>query len=341
MLISVPPEHQLPRTALGMALSYMLSSAVHVATALGIADLLSSGPKTALELAQATGTHASSLERMMRALVASGLFVLEDSRFALNDVAEPLRSDVPNSVRHYVLNAHVPWQVRSWQEMLTSIRTGAPAFDHLMGKPVFKYLDENPEESRRFDAVMQTHTLATVQPLMAACTFEAGSRILDIGGGDGTFLQALLRVNPACRGTTFDAPRVIEAARQRPVEPDIADRFELVSGDFFESVPAGYQVHLLKHVLHDWDDERAVKILHNCSRALPSGGRVLIVEMVMQPNERRPFAAMVDVGIMLISGGRERTEQEFSELCREAGGLLPQEMLPGDGPVRVFVAARE
>jgi len=311
---ALPPGLQLYQMAIG----HYVSRALDLAARLGIADLLGAGPLPAAELAAKTDTNAAALRRVLRLLASVGVFNEEnDGRFALTPLGELLRSDVPGSARASVmLFAGVGIQ-DSWKELEYCVRTGQPAFRKLAPEgDAFSRMD--PTQQKVFDDAMATFAPATAAALAAAYDFSQFGTLIDVGGGNGAILIGLLSANPGLRGIVFERPSAAERARRKLTESGFAGRCQVVAGDFFEAVPEGADAVLLKHVIHDWDDEKATAILDNCHRALKPGAKLLIAEGVYPPRidtslESRGAAAN-DVNMLVVAGGRQRSEQEFRSL---------------------------
>ena len=323
---------------LGQMISgYWVSQAIYVAAKLELADKLASGPKTISELARATNTHADSLFRMLRALASVGIFRLNEAeKFELTSLAEGLRKDVPGSQwamavmmgeEHY----------RAYGELMYSVRTGRAAFEHVYGLPVFEYLGTKPQQAALFDAAMTSiHGQETGQ-MAAAYDWASLDVLADIGGGNGTTLIGLLQANPSLQGILFDLPHVVDRARSAVEKAGLGQRCLLTGGSFFESVPAGADAYLLRHIIHDWDDSRAITILSNCRKQLRDGGRVLIVESVITPGNEPAFAKWLDLTMLTIPEGRERTEAQYEQLL-SAAGLKLTRVVPTAGEISVLEA---
>src|SRR5437868_3353470 len=267
-----------------MVLGCLVSQAVCVAAKLGVADLLAEGPKGAGELAEATGAHERSLYRLLRTLASVGVFrELPGRRFELTPMAEALRSDAPGSLRDAAIFMGEEWHWRVWGHTIESVRTGGPAWERAHGSEVFPWLAAHPDESAVFDRAMTSFSNLATAAVVKAYDFSGFDTLVDVAGGHGFMLSEILRANPSLRGVLFDQPHVIEGAREFVASKGLAGRCEPAGGDFFESVPAGADAYVMKHIIHDWDDERAVLILKNIARAMRDGGRVLLVEMVLPP----------------------------------------------------------
>jgi hypothetical protein len=324
----LPPPAQLMVLATG----YFTARAVYVAARLGIADLLAGRTRDADDLARATDTHAPTLYRFLRALAAAG--VLEhtaDDRFALTAVGGALRADAPDSVRAGVLMFHHPMFWRSWEELLYSVRTGRPALDQVFGQPVFEYLATTPDAAAAYDGGMTGLNKALIPAIVAAGDFTRFDVIVDVAGGHGSLLAAVLAAAPRARGVLVDLPHVTAVARRTFAERGLADRTEVVTGSMFESVPAGGDAYVLKWILHDWDDAACVSILGNVRAAIRPEGRLLIVDRVLPERAAASLALrtamMADLLMLVHLTGRERTEREFRGLL-EASGFRLERVLP-------------
>jgi hypothetical protein len=318
----MPPPFALYRMITG----FYLSQAIYVMARLGIADFLSEGPLDTEELAQRSKTHVQSLGRVLRLLVAAGLF-MEDNwgRFALTPIGDHLRAGAPQSMQSVALLFGGITQ-RAWSDLLYSVETGEPAFRRVFGQDSFAYMAEHPEEAANFDAAMGAFTTQITTAVAAAYDFSGFRRVVDVGGGNGALLIGILRTHPSLRGTLFDLPQVVERARLRLREIGLSDRCEAVGGDVFVEVPGGADAYLLKHVIHDWDDDRALAILRNCRKAMSAGAKLLIIEGVYPPridqSEASRGAAANDVNMLVCTGGRQRSEAEFRRLYTAAGFVL-------------------
>jgi SAM-dependent methyltransferase len=319
-----------------LATAHYHSQALYVAATLGVADLLADGPRSHDELARATGTHAPSLRRVLRLLAAIGVFAEEpDGRFALTPVGSFLRSG-PGSFRAMARLFGGPLVWGAWGDLLTTVRTGEPAIERVFGAGSFEYLERHPEEGAVFDEAMGAFTAMIAVGVAAAYDFSSLRAVVDVGGGEGALLTGILRAHPGLRGTVFDLPRLAEGARRRIGAAGLGDRCEFVGGDFFAAVPAGFDAYILKHVIHDWDDERARRILENVRRAAAPAARVLIVEGVypprIEPSAEARGAAANDVNMLVCTGGRQRSEAEFGALYAASGFRLTRIAPTAGGP---------
>lgn len=297
---------------------FRVTQAIHVAATLRIPDLLADGPRSVDELAESAGADSTALYRLLRALAAVGIFQEDgDRRFSLTPLSERLRSDVPASLRDWALLMGRPYFWRSWGNLEHSIRTGENAFRSLHGTDVWAWRAGEPEESAIFDGAMKALTGAANQAILDAYDFGQFGTIVDVGGGNGALLASILGEHPAARGILFDQPHVVDKAGD--VLKPVADRVETVAGSFFESVPAGGDAYVLKMIIHDWDDDEAATILHACREAMPAGAKVLVIERILAPPNEGAEGKFSDLNMLVMPGGRERTEAEFEALFDLAG----------------------
>ena len=324
------PELPPARQVLQMTFAYSLSRCVYVAAKLGIADLLAAGRKTVDELAAATATNADALYRILRALASNGVFIETEPRlFGLTPLAETLRDDAAESIRAVVLfwGDHLHDSV--YAELEYSVRTGKRAFDHVFGRPPFEYLKDNPADAAVFNRAMSSFSSTQVPAIAEAYVFGRFGSVADIGGGLGHLLRGILNHYPGPKGILFDLPETVAQAKDIP-----ADRCSIVSGSFFDSVPAA-DAYVLKHIIHDWDDESARRILENCRRSISPNGRLLTIEMILPPMNEPGFAKLLDIEMLLIHGGRERTADDFRALYAASGFELT-EVIPTRSPVAII-----
>jgi len=300
-----------------LAIGGWFTQAIYVAAELGIADFLIDGPRTVEELAECTDTNGDALYRVLRALASAGVFAEdEDCRFSLTPISEHLRSDVLNSLRAFGIMAGAEFY-QSWGSLLYSVQTGRQGFDKTFGRPFFQYMTEHPDRHAVYDAAMMVHGIAETEPMLDAYDFSAFETVIDVGGGNGLMLAAILNRYPSVKGILFDLPAVVDRAKETISDLDLSDRCRIVGGDFFTSVPSA-DVYVLRHIIHDWDDDDAVSILRNCRNAMNPEGRILLVETVIPPTNEPCFGKWLDL-MMLIVGGRERTEEQYRRLLTRAG----------------------
>jgi hypothetical protein len=321
-----------PATLLQMMTGYWVSQALHVAAKLGIADLLADGPVDCEDLAAATDTHAPSLQRVLRALASVGVFTeVSPGSFALTPLAELLRTETPGSMRALAI-MYAEEQYRAWGGLLHSVRTGEMAFDHQFGMGYFEYLAQHPEADRVFNEAMTGWTHQLVGAVMDTYDFSPFKTIVDVGGGYGALLTAILRSNPGTRGVLFEQPHVVASAEEQLVAAGVADRCTFVGGDFFAAVPTGGDAYVLSQILHDWDDERCVAILGQCRRVMPDHGKLLVVELVLPEGDEPFLGKWLDLHMLVLLGSRERTAAEYDTLFRAAGFKLARVVPTPPGP---------
>jgi ubiquinone/menaquinone biosynthesis C-methylase UbiE len=327
---ALPPQLQMIQYITG----FWMSRAVYVAAKLGIADLLQSGPKTAEELAQATSTHAPSLYRIMRALTSAGLFQRAADRFALTPLSETLITSAPESVRWFIISELGQEHYPAWGNLMHSVKTGEIAFDNAFGKDIWKYFAENPEDAAVFNDSMSGMTAAANEAITSVYDFSTFKKVVDIGGGHGGLITSILKKNPEAKGVLFDAPVVIEGARAKLESAGVADRCEAIGGDFFKDVPEGGDAYIMKWIIHDWEDQKAITILKNCRKHMQPNNRLIIVDCVVPDNDAPDFSKTFDLNMLVMTGGKERTEREFAQLL-EAAGFKLLRTIPTDVPTSI------
>jgi hypothetical protein len=323
-----------------MVSGYWTSQSLYTAAALGIADHLVNGPRTAEQLAAATKTNAKALYRLLRALASIQVFS-EDSQgqFSLTPLANQLRSDVPNSQRSLVMmmgDEH--YQV--WGQLTEAVRTGDTMFEKVYGKPVFDFLGQHPEKGKMFDEAMTGIHGQETQAVLDAFDMSDIRVLADVGGGNGSTLIATLKKYPQMQAILYDLPQVIERARPRFAGAGLLDRCQLIAGSFFDKIPAGADAIFMRHIIHDWDDQECETILRNCHAALPANGRVLLIESVIPAGNDFHFAKFLDLTMMLIPGGQERTEAEYRRLY-DATGFKLARIVPTASDVQVIEARKK
>lgn len=305
-------------------MNLVVGRCLFVAAELDVATLLRDGPRAVDDLARETGAHPDALYRVLRALSAVGYFEERAGRhFATTRLSECLRGDAPGSMRASVRYAGADWLMGSWGDMLTTLRTGRTYAENAHGTGFFASFDHEPARRVTFDAAMTSMSAMAVPAIAAVCDLAEVRSIADLGGGEGGLLAALLQKAPAARGTLFDLPAVIaREPRGALCEADVAARVTRVAGDFFAAVPEGHDLYVLKWILHDWRDADAGRILRAVRAAMPVRGRLLVVEMLVGAPNRFSPAAIADVGMLNLTGGRERTAEEFRALLEGSGFSL-------------------
>lgn len=329
------PQGGTPVSLMPLITGYMPSRVVHVSAQLGIADLLADGPKTADTLAWETSTHAASLRRLLRALASIGLVEeIEPSRFSLTATGAQLRSNVPGSMRNLALMFGGERAWRSWGELLHSVRTGESATRHVFGVGSFEYLAANPEQAVIFNEAMAELTRQVTQALISNYDFSRFRKLVDVGGGNGAMIAALVGATPDLHGVVFDLPSGSAEASRKLADAHVEARCEVVTGDFFREVPKGADAYILKSVIHDWNDDESLAILKNCRIAMHEKSTLLLVERIMPEVMERSLnqqrMAMIDINMLAMPGGQERSEAEYRALLANAGFVLTQvKPLPG------------
>jgi precorrin-6B methylase 2 len=301
---------------------FALSQCVHAAAALGIADCLEDGPKTCDELAEITGSHPASLRRLMRVLAGVGVFIEDESgRFGLTPLGELLRTDAEDSMRAEVLHMLNPSSWAPWGQLLQSVRTGQATFPEIFGEDVWAYRSRRPEIGDVFDAMATAMSKQQASAILERLDLSNVGRIVDVGGGTGELMAHILAHKTSLRGVLFDRPHVVAGAGKILETAGVQGRCQMVSGDFFVEVPKGGDLYLLKAIIHDWNDDKAKAILRNCRQAMSSHARIVLVESVLDPAESAAGNFM-DLHMLVIHGGKERTSAEFRALYEESGFRL-------------------
>lgn len=320
---------------------YMASQALALAAELKIADLIHDGVDTSAALAQATGSHEPSLHRMLRMLAAVGITTEpEPGRFGLTEVGDQLRSDSPDSLWAFTRFFTDQALFTSWQSVGHSVRTGECAFDQVHGKNAYVYLSEQPELSALFNHAMSQESRISAGQVAAGIDFADVKTVVDIGGGDGTLLSAILGAHPHLDGVVFDSPSGVAEAGDVLAKAGLSDRCEVQAGDFFESVPAGGDLYIIKSVFQDWDNEPAKAILRTCRAHMPAGATLLIVGSVLTDTAStdEPVMFLTDANMLVTAGGRERTESEFRTMLAETGFAVESVARGAAGPLSIIKA---
>jgi hypothetical protein len=298
---------------------YRVTQLLYAAVKLGIADLLAGGLQAVDELAATVGTQPDALYRALRALASLGVFrEVSPRRFALTPLAELLRTDHPHSLCATVLFQGEE-AYRAWGELPYSLRTGAPAFDHAYGMSHFDYLAQHADASAVFNRTMSENTARSVTAIVSAYAFPESGVVVDVGGGHGAFLAAVLQAHPGLRGVLFDQPHVVAGAVPTLAAAAVVERCVRVEGDFFTPpLPAG-DLYLLRQVIHDWDDARSIAILRSCTEAMAQDGKILVIEALIPPGNDPSPVKFLDLQMLIMTGGRQRTEEEYRQLYAAAG----------------------
>jgi hypothetical protein len=321
-----PPAPLPPQMAvMQMATSHWVSQSIYVAAKLGIADLLAAGAKPYQELATATQTNPAALFRLLRALASLGIVSEgEPGCFAIATLGEYLRSDRADSLQAMaIMNGEEHY--RAWGDLLYSVQTGENAFERIYERPIFEYLGQNPSAAETFDRAMTSYSSLEIPAIVASYDFSGIHTLVDVAGGVGSLLLAILAANPQMQGILFDLEAVIDRAKPLVAQSDAASRCQLATGDFFTSVPTGGDAYILKHIIHDWGDDAALAILTACQVAMPVGAKLLLAEQVIPPGNEPFVGKLLDLNMLVMcQGGCERTEAEYRDLLDRAGFDLTQ-----------------
>lgn len=316
MTPELPPSAQM----MDMLFGFALSRSISVAAQYGIADHLKDGPQSAEALAAATGLHARSLYRMLRALAGAGIFAEDnEKRFSLTPLGDLLRSDAPESLRSFAAFIANDVGFQTWANLPHSLQTGERAFDHTHGAFYFDWLVQHPEHGKIFNDAMTSMSLGSGQAVVAGYDFTGIGKLVDVGGGHGQLLAAILQKYPMMQGVLYDAPQVVSQAGPVLEAAGVADRCEVIGGDFFQSVPAGGDAYIMKHIVHDWSDDECVTFLSHCREGMNPGGKMLVAEMILPPANVPAASKLLDLEMLLFMTGCERTESEYQSLLERAG----------------------
>jgi len=297
----------------------IIATSLALAAELGIADLLADGPRSSEELAQATSTHPRSLYRLLRLLCSVGVFTeTQTDSFAQTPLSECLRAGVRGSMRSWLRMIGLKVRYHTHAEALYSVKTGEPAFKRVTGMEFFDYLAAHTDEGEIFNQAMNDMGQVVAAAVAQSYDFSGIGKIIDVGGGHGTLIAAVLQKYPQMSGILFDSPHVAERARESIASAGLAHRCEVVGGDFFKSVPAGCDAYLLRWIIHNWDHERAITVLRNCRQAMGERGRLLLIESVIPTGNEIHPGKFLDYIMLTTLPGRERTEEEYASLLREA-----------------------
>jgi hypothetical protein len=316
-----PPQVDPAQIIFQLATGYILSAALQTAVRLGIADLLANGPRTSGDLASATKTNEDALYRVLRALAMVGVFQESDGRrFALTPSSDLLRKD-RHAMYDMALWISSPFHFRVYANTIDAVRTGTPGVEKAFGMPVFEYLARDPELSEIFNNAMTSFSETVAPAVLEVYDFSGIGVLVDVAGGHGRILTSILQKYPAMRGILMDIDHVIAGAHAKIAAMNLQDRCEAVAGDFFKAVPPGGDAYIMKHIIHDWDDERASVILRNIRTALDGKpkGKVILLEAIIQPGSGPDLMKLMDLEMLMMPGGRERTAEEFRALFTRSG----------------------
>lgn len=336
--MSEPHDLPPPAHVFGLITGMWAAQAAATCASLGIPDVLAHGPKSAEEVAKALSLHAGATYRLLRGVASVGVLrKTEDGRFALTPVGNLLRKDVPGSMRSLLIAEMAPGHWLPWAELAHSVRTGEPAAPKTLGMDAWAYYRAHPEEERHFSQGMTGISAMAIEAVLASYSFTGAKRIVDVGGAHGGFLTAVLKRETGAKGVLFDQPQVVESAGPTLEATGVAPRVERVGGDFFKDVPAGGDMYLLKHILHDWNDAECVAILERVRAAMAPGAKVVVVEMLIAEDGPPSPAPLMDLNMLVMLTGRERTAEEFGALFAKAG-LRLSGVTPTHSPMAVIEA---
>lgn len=306
---------------------------ISVAAELKVADALADGPLTADELARRVGADSDALARLMRALISEGIFTRRrDGRFALNAVGETLRSDAPSSMAGMARMVGHPAYREHWSGLIDAVRTGEAYPPKLRGMSGWEFLETQPEFAAIFNDAMTSVSEFAVAPVVAAYDFSPFSTIVDVGGGHGRLLSAIVAATPGVRGVLYDLPQVVEGAPELLSKHGVAERVEVVGGSFFDAVPDGADAYVMKNIIHDWPDAESVTILTNVRKAAEPGATLLLVEFVIPEHDREFIGKWADMEMLVQLAARERTAEDYRKLYEQAGFQLTR-VVPTAGPI--------
>jgi hypothetical protein len=299
-----------------------VAGAIACLAQLGIPDLVEAGPKAAEELAPQVNANPQALYRLMRATASVGVLAEgADGKFSETPMSAVLRRNGSPSLRALAIMGGREWHGRGWAHLEHCVRTGKQALDRIYGTPVFEFFGKHPEEAQIFNDAMTALSTIDSPAVAESYSFDQIHSIVDVGGGHGLLLATILARNPHMRGTLYDVPRVVEGAKDGPLKP-LMERCTVASGDMFSSVPAGADAYIMKHIIHDWPDDLCLKILKACRKSVNAGGRVLVVDWVIQPGNDFSPGKFLDLQMLIFPGGRERSEKQFRDLFAAAGWQL-------------------
>lgn len=328
-----------PVAVLELITAGMISQALQVAAKLGIADVLAAGPLPPTEIARRVDANPDGVHRLLRALASQGVFRADGSgRYELTPMASALRSDADVSMRSFAMYVGSPEHREHWSHLLDSVRSGEPSIEKIRGMDAWAYFEQNKELAEIFNDAMTGFSDFAQAPMLAAYDFSRFGRIVDVGGGHGSLLAGILSQAPDAKGVLFDQPSVTQGADAALRTAGVQDRCAIESGSFFEKVPAGGDAYVMKNIIHDWADDKAQAILRNVRAAIAPHGRLLLVEMVLPENNSAHPGKFTDLEMLLLVGGRERTEDDYRALLAN-GGFRLERVVRTASPLCVLEAA--
>lgn len=325
---TTPPEESAAAALRQLIMGFRTTQMIYAAARLGVADALAHGPRTPVELAGEVNAEPQALYRLLRALASIGIFAeASDGAFAMTPLADALRTDAAGSLRSLAVLYGDEWLWRAYGRTLESVRSGQPAFAEANGEPLYEYLDHHPSAAAVFHEAMSGYSAREVSAIIEAYDLADARRLVDVGGGHGTLLVALLQSYAHLTGVVLDLPSVLEATERRFADVGLTSRARCVAGDFFTAVPDGGDVYVLKSVLHNWDGAACLTILRACRRAMTEHARLVVIERVIPSGNAPSEAKLFDINMLVVAGGRERTESEYRALLRSAS-FAPTRVIP-------------
>jgi hypothetical protein len=337
-LPSQPPDPG--QMLMQMCTGFMVSSAIYPVAKLGIAELLADGPQPISKLAEDTGANEGALYRVLRALASVGLFTEVSPRtFGLTPSANLLRSDVSGNLRELALWMTNEFHFKVWGQMMHSVLTGKPAVEKVYGKPCFEVFPDLPETNVEFNNAMTNISATTIPVVLEHYDFSGIETLVDVGGGHGLLISQILKHYPHMKGMLFELPHVLEGANARITRLGLSDRLQTCPCDFFESIPAGGDAYIMQHIIHDWEDSKCHLILKNVHKALAGrkNGKLIILDSLIKDGNTPDFSKWIDLEMLTMPGGRERTEEEFRVLLQHCGFKLTR-TIPLQGMVGIIEA---
>jgi hypothetical protein len=329
----IPPAAQMMQFVMGSWVSQIVGAGARLA----VADHLAAGAKTAEEVAQRAGANPDAVFRLMRALASLGIFTMSGREFSLTPLGETLRADVSGSMRAFAIaeTDHVHWQ--SWGRFPNAIKEGRKMSAEAVGMEPWEYYAKHPQDAEQFSRAMSGISGLATAPVLASYEFSAKAKLVDVGGAHGALLRGILEKYPASTGVLFDLPHVVEGSKNEIERLGLGGRVEVVGGDFFKQVPAGGDIYLLKHVLHDWDDAKCVSILETVKKAMKPTSRVLVVEFALPEDATPSPAHFMDLNMLVMLDGRERSPAQYGALFADAGLRLSR-FIPTPSPMGIAEA---
>jgi hypothetical protein len=329
----LPPPAQMMQLVTGA----WVSQAVGAAARLDIADHLAAGAKTADEVARLSGAKPDAVARLMRALASIGVFTMTGTDFALTPLGETLRNGVPGSMRNIAIAETDDAHWLSWGRFPKAIKEGRKMSAEALGAEAWEYYGKHPEDALQFSRAMTDISGMAIEPVLGSYDFSAASKIVDVGGAHGALVGAIVQKHPQATGIVLDLPHVVAGTKPALEARGLSGRVEVMAGDFFKEVPAGADLYLLKHILHDWDDAKCVAILENVKKAMKPTSKVVVVEFALPEDATPSMAHFMDLNMLVMLDGRERTKDQYGALFAKAGLRLTR-FIPTPSPMGIAEA---